>query len=152
MSDRRSVVNIARRVQSRHSYPFSLLIISGQISLKQRNEQVDNRYMFYLLMTQQVKCNSLGGELGGRWHHPSFVPICSIQNKLAMTCRIGDHPLPESMLTKISHAMWHHPSLGHHKLTYGGREKNGRHFADNIFKCIFLDENVWISIKISLRV
>ena len=38
-----SVVNIARRVdlQSRHSYPYSLLIISGRISLKQRNEQVD---------------------------------------------------------------------------------------------------------------
>ena len=26
----------------------------------------------------------------------------------------------------------------------------GRHFADDIFKCIFLNENVWISIKISL--
>ena len=31
---------------------------------------VDYRYMFYLLMTQHVKCNSLGGELGGRWHDP----------------------------------------------------------------------------------
>ena len=29
--------------------------------------------------------------------------------------------------------------------------QNGRHFADNIFKCIFLDENVWISLKISLK-
>ena len=28
--------------------------------------------------------------------------------------------------------------------------KNGRHFADHIFKCIFLNENVWISIEISL--
>ena len=28
--------------------------------------------------------------------------------------------------------------------------QNGCHFADNIFKCIFLDGNVWISIKISL--
>ena len=27
----------------------------------------------------------------------------------------------------------------------------GRHFADAIFKCIFLDENVWIPIKISLK-
>ena len=25
------------------------------------------------------------------------------------------------------------------------------HFADDIFKCIFLNENVWISIKISLK-
>ena len=29
--------------------------------------------------------------------------------------------------------------------------QNGRHFADNIFKCIFLNENVQISIKISLN-
>ena len=30
-------------------------------------------------------------------------------------------------------------------------ETNGRHFADDIFKCIFLDDNVWIPIKMSLK-
>ena len=29
--------------------------------------------------------------------------------------------------------------------------QNGGHFADDIFKCIFLDENVWILIKFSLN-
>ena len=29
--------------------------------------------------------------------------------------------------------------------------KNGRHFPDNFFKYIFLNENVWIPIKISLK-
>ena len=29
--------------------------------------------------------------------------------------------------------------------------KDGRHFADNSFECIFLNENVLISIKISLK-
>ena len=29
--------------------------------------------------------------------------------------------------------------------------KNGRHFADDPFKRIFLNENVWISLKISLK-
>ena len=29
--------------------------------------------------------------------------------------------------------------------------QNGRHFADDIFKCIFLNENVWIQIKNSLK-
>ena len=29
--------------------------------------------------------------------------------------------------------------------------QNGRHFADEILKCIFLNENVWIPIKISLK-
>ena len=29
--------------------------------------------------------------------------------------------------------------------------RNGHHFTDYIFKCIFLNENVWISLKISLK-
>ena len=29
--------------------------------------------------------------------------------------------------------------------------QNGRHFADDMFKCIFLNENVWILIEISLK-
>ena len=29
--------------------------------------------------------------------------------------------------------------------------KNRRHFADDIFKCIFFSENVWIPIQISLK-
>ena len=29
--------------------------------------------------------------------------------------------------------------------------RNRRHFADDIFKCIFVNENVWISINISLK-
>ena len=28
---------------------------------------------------------------------------------------------------------------------------NGRHFADDIFKCVFVNENSWIPIKISLK-
>ena len=30
--------------------------------------------------------------------------------------------------------------------------KNGRHFADDMFKCIFLNENIWIPIEISLKI
>ena len=37
------------------------------------------------------------------------------------------------------------------KLTYWGLTQNGRHFPDNIFKCIYLNGNVWISMKISLK-
>ena len=29
--------------------------------------------------------------------------------------------------------------------------QNGRNFADDIFKCILLDENIWISNKFSLK-
>ena len=31
-------------------------------------------------------------------------------------------------------------------------KQNGRHFADDVFKCIFLNENAWISLKISLKI
>ena len=37
------------------------------------------------------------------------------------------------------------------ELTHWGREKNRRHFAEPIFKCVFLYENALISIKISLK-
>ena len=29
--------------------------------------------------------------------------------------------------------------------------QNGHHFPDDVFKCIFLNENVWISLQISLK-
>ena len=31
------------------------------------------------------------------------------------------------------------------------QRQNGHHFADRMLKCIFLNENVWISLKISLE-
>ena len=48
----------------------------------------------------------------------------------------GNKPLPEPMLTQM----------------FANRPRqNGRHFADDIFKRIFLKENVRISIKIPLN-
>ena len=43
------------------------------------------------------------------------------------------------------------PSLYARLLNTLRPRQNGRHFADDIFKCIFLNENVWIPIKISLK-
>ena len=37
-------------------------------------------------------------------------------------------------------------------LTHWGRDQNDCHFANKNFKCIFLNENIWILIKISLKV
>ena len=47
---------------------------------------------------------------------------------------------------------WWTPKLypGERINTLGSRQ-NGRHFADDVFKCIFLNENVWISLRISLN-
>ena len=38
-----------------------------------------------------------------------------------------------------------------YQLYFPGQRLKWRYFADDIFKCIFLNENVWISIKISLK-
>ena len=53
------------------------------------------------------------------------------------------------------------PSLGTSVVYMGGYphryfntlrpRQNGRHFADDILRCIFLNENAWISLKISLK-
>ena len=39
----------------------------------------------------------------------------------------------------------------HHGINTLRPRKNGRHFADEIFKCIFLNDNAWILLKISLK-
>ena len=55
----------------------------------------------------------------------------------------GTKPLPDPM---VMYHQWDPLTLN----TLRPRQ-NGRHFADIIFKCIFLNENVWISIEISLK-
>ena len=52
---------------------------------------------------------------------------------------------------KLSEYIWHvnHPTLL--ALNTLRPRQNGRHFADDMFKCIFLNENVWIPIEISLK-
>ena len=43
------------------------------------------------------------------------------------------------------------PFVAHWPINTLRPRQNGRRFADDIFKCIFLNENVWISLKISLK-
>ena len=47
--------------------------------------------------------------------------------------------------------LWNCPPVYAERLNTLRPRQNGRHFADDIFKCIFLNENAWISIKISLK-
>ena len=42
-------------------------------------------------------------------------------------------------------------SKGHWAFNTLRPRQNGRHFADDILRCIFLNENVWIPIEISLK-
>ena len=62
--------------------------------------------------------------------------------------RPGDKPLSESMMVLLpTHICVTRPQW----VNTLRRRHNGRHFADNILKCIFLNEHVWIPIKISLK-
>ena len=52
-----------------------------------------------------------------------------------------------SMCHPFIHCLREYPS----QLNTLRPRQNGRHFADDIFKCIFFNENFWIPIKISLK-
>ena len=53
----------------------------------------------------------------------------------------------------ISEVLWHSdsPDGSFSGNAYIEAKTNGRYFKDDILKCIFLNENAWISIKISLN-
>ena len=76
--------------------------------------------------------------------HISWIP----QNnaRLKLSCKVGE---------SNCNPYWHITLATSHGRNYVLNtlmpRQNGRHFADDIFKCIFLNENVWISIKISLK-
>ena len=69
--------------------------------------------------------------------------------------------LSKIQLRAISKKIFSHQSAKFHSNLPGANEsvsfntlrlrQNGHHFPDAIFKCIFLNENVWISLKISLK-
>ena len=74
------------------------------------------------------------------WHELAL--YCDIRNKAANTriAFVGDECETETYVREV-------PVL----LNTLRPRQNGRHFADDIFKCIFLNENVWIPIQISLK-
>ena len=55
---------------------------------------------------------------------------------------------------KVPHTPWrpcHHWFVSHDTLNTLRPRQNGRHFADDTFKHIFLNESTWISFEISLN-
>ena len=82
-----------------------------------------------------------------------FVPKGLINNIPALVLimawrRTGDKPLSEPMLVRsLTHICVTRPQW----VNTLRLRQNGCHLADNTFKCIFWNENVWISIKISLK-
>ena len=81
-----------------------------------------------------------------------FVPKGPIYNKAALVQVMAWHQIgnkPETMLAQCTDANIF--STRGSWVNSSRPRKNGRHFADDTFKCIFLNINVWIPIKISLK-
>ena len=69
--------------------------------------------------------------------------------------RIGDKPLSEPMLIPLTWLIY--AATGGDKLNITALNslrprQNGRHFTDDISKCIFFSEHVWFSLEVSLKV
>ena len=82
----------------------------------------------------------------------AFLSFCA-----SFTMQLSQNVCPQCSNTGREER-WEALALGPYTATEQGMgnklieaETNGRHFADDIFKSIFLNENVWIPIKISLK-
>ena len=85
----------------------------------------------------------------------NFVPKRPIDNKWSLAQvmawrRTGDKPLPEAMMSQFNEMMHICVTQPQWVNTLVPRQ-NGHHFAGDSFKCVSLNENVWISLIISLR-
>ena len=67
-----------------------------------------------------------------------------IQNRQA-------HPGVRSQKLPPEAEQWHTGGFTPVTLNILRPRQHGRHFQDDIFKCIFVKENIWVSIKISLK-
>ena len=65
--------------------------------------------------------------------------------------KVFSHSTFNNKWALVSVMAWHVVSLFTGRPYTSRPRQNGRHFTDDIFKCIFLNENVWISLKISLN-
>ena len=71
----------------------------------------------------------------------------------------GEFPAQRASYAENVSIWWRHHDQHQNKTAYGRPSlldtlrprQSCRHFADNIFRCIFSNENVWISITITLK-
>ena len=102
--------------------------------------------IFKYIFLKETFCVSVHNSL-------KFVPWGPIDNVMNLHRR-DYKPFPETMMTKFIEAYRYHQAqctntvIGVNLL---GPKQNGCHFADDVFKRIFYNENVWISLKISMK-
>ena len=83
---------------------------------------------------------------------PKIIPEAPVDNKEALVQLMAWHQTAgKPFIIWTDNDPLHYDITGPQGVNNIEAETNGRHLADNIFKCIFLNENVWIPIKISLK-
>ena len=90
------------------------------------------------------------------WRHHAVAEGINIIHVYAFCLKINNQTF--NILTGNTFEQWNgkysvvlHIDLKTQMTTHMKPRQNGRHFADAIFKCTFLNENVWIPITISLK-
>ena len=105
-----------------------------------------------------------------KWDSSSQTPSCLTVQLIIMSCQsnyltryeIGIEPwsvkgaiindtVKEAVMHILLQTNVHGDSLSQPLINTLRPRQNGRHFADDNFNCIFLNENVWVLIKISLK-
>ena len=83
---------------------------------------------------------------------------CSISSALSICCGVHCNAcvspwglFHQHFFSLNSNSMINYSAITQFQMIISRPRQTGRHFADDIFKCIFLNENVWIPIKISLK-
>ena len=107
----------------------------------------------------------LGANLESALHKPTNsqieAPWCQMASWILFNIGSGNGLVPEGIkLSPASRLNYSQPRLIVNKITWHGihqdvntlrQRQNGRHFADDTFKCIFLNKNARILIRFSLN-
>ena len=89
--------------------------------------------------------------------------LLELLEQMEVNCKTGTLEQPSTSLESIYEHVLSRKCPWRYRLIHGShcvrpqrvstlrQRQNGRHFTDDIFKCIFLNENLWILITISLK-
>ena len=96
-----------------------------------------------------------------KFQSPKLQPPMGVFPQLLGHSRSTQHSIQPAWFKAMRPAAWHKTDICCYYMCYYIEDgvllnslrprQNKRHFADDIFKCNFLNENVWIPIKISLE-
>ena len=86
------------------------------------------------------------------WAFPDYRPVAAFKSlRFVLFLLMGLRDIRLRNSTLIAWAIMLYDGFENYIFNTLRPRQNGRHFADDMFKCIFLNENIWILIEISLK-